>query len=180
VSWRLAVLGAVWLGGAASLPLSCAGAGADTDLQPPPNYVPPVVHPLQGLQGGSLDGQLRFLHGFWPLELAEDKSWRWMDDRGEIRLPNRHKRQRLRIVGWLPLEFLGRPPTIQITLGTHLLDRFVGAEGQLNREYLVGPELLGEAASALLVIETSATAVVPGDPRDLGFAIEAIEWRDAR
>lgn len=177
--WRLAVLGAVWLGGAATLPLSCAGAGADTDLQPPPSYVPPVVHPLQGASPDG-HGQLRFLHGFWPLELAEGKSWRWMDNRGEIRLPNRHKRQRLRIVGWLPLEFLGRPPTIQITLGKHPLDRFVGAEVQLNREYLVDPELLGDAASALLVIETSATAVVPGDPRDLGVAIEAIEWRDAR
>lgn len=177
MSWRLAVLGAVWLGGAATLQMSCAGAGADTDLQPPPGYVPPAVHPLQE---ASPDRQLRFLHGFWPLELAEGKTWRWMEDRGEIRLPNRHKRQRLRIVGWLPLEFLERPPTIQITLGKHLLDRFLGAERQLNREYLVDPELLGEAASTVLVIETSTTAVVPGDTRDLGVSIEAIEWRDAK
>lgn len=114
------------------------------------------------------------------MELADGKTWRWMAGRGEVRLPNRQVAQRLRVRGWLPLEFLAGPPTIQLTLQNRVLDRFVARDRQLNREYLVQPEQLGSGPFVVLLIETSATARAPGDTRDLGIAIEGIKWEDTR
>lgn len=113
------------------------------------------------------------------MEMAANKTWRWMADRGEVRLPNRHVRQRLRIFGWVPLELLAGPPTIQITLQDHQLDRFVASERNLNRQFFVKREQLGDRPFAVLLIETSATAHAPGDTRRLGISIEGIEWEDA-
>jgi hypothetical protein len=158
-----------------SLSLSCTAGGDDADLKPPLGYIAPAVHPLLR---GPIYGRQGFGRGFWPMEFAAGKTWRWMADRGEIRLPKRPTRQSLRIVGWLPLEFLEGPPTIQITLDNHQLDRFVAADRVLDRDYRVNPAEWGDVSSAVLLIETSATARVSGDTRDLGVAIEAIKWED--
>ena len=158
------------------MPTACGGAGGDVDLKPPPGFVPPPVRPLQRVP---VHGRLGFGRGFWPLELGADgKTWRWMAGRGEIRLRNDHRQRqrRLRILGWVPLEFLKGAPTIRITLESHLLDTFVASARTLNRGYLIKPELFGDASSALLVIETSATVRAPGDTRDLGVSIEGVQW----
>lgn len=176
--WRVDSLRSVLLAGLA-LSGACAAGRADDDLElaPPPGFVAPPVRPLRD---GPIYGRVGLGRGFWPMELADGKTWRWMADRGEVRLPNRHVGQKLHVFGWLPLEFLAGPPTIQITLQNRVLDRFVAADHQLNREYVVKPEQLGDGPYVLLLIETSATARVPGDTRDLGIAIEGIKWEDMR
>lgn len=167
------LLGAVLLAGS-GMQSACARRAEDEDLKPPPGFRPP---PIRTLQAGPPGGRLGFGSGFWPIEFnSEGKSWHWMADRGEIRLHNDRRQRNLRIVGWLPTEFLDSPPTIRISIGNHLVDTFVGSKHELNREYLIKPELLGDAPSALLFIQTSATAKVPGDTRDLGVSIEAVRW----
>ena len=171
---RGASLRAVASAAVAAAAVGCTAGGADADLRPPPGFQPP---PIRALHNVAVDGRLGFGRGFWPMEVGSDgKTWRWMSDRGEVRLLAQHRPRRLRIVGWLPLEFLAAPPTLHVRLGDRVLDSFVASERGLDRAYLVTPDLFGGAASALLVIETSATAHVPGEPRDLGVSIESVRW----
>lgn len=170
---RLVLFGAVILAGS-GMPSACARRAEDEDLKPPPGFRPP---PVRALQAGPPSGRLGFGSGFWPIEFSnEGKSWHWMAERGEIRLPNDRRPRKLRIVGWLPTEFLDAPPTIRISIGNHLADSFVGSKHELDRAYVVNPDLLGDAPSVLLIIETSSTARIPGDTRDLGVSIETISW----
>jgi hypothetical protein len=154
--------------------VSCTGP-QETDLQPPPDFVPP---PLLPPKKAPLHSRLVFGQGFFPMEWATDgKTWHWMGAHGEIRLENDARPRTLRIVGWLPLEFLEDPPAIRIALEGHLLDTFVARDRTLRKEYSVGPDVLGSAPSARLIIETSATARAPGDTRDLGVSIEQVGWQ---
>lgn len=148
---------------------------SDADLQPPAGFTPPPVRPLQANPPGS--GKLGFGQGFFPIEVgSEGETWRWMQERGEIRLPNRGGRCRLRITGWVPLEFLTEPPTIRISLQNHLVDSFRQTQRPLDRQYLFAAELLGSQPSVLLVLETSHTGQAPRDARDLGLSIETLSW----
>lgn len=160
---------------------AAAGAGAyrgreaDADLQPPAGFTPPPLRPLQVNPPGS--GRLGFGQGFYPVEVGpKGETWRWMRERGEVRLPQRGARCRLHITGWIPLEFLTEPPTIRISLQGHLIDSFRQTERALDRQYQVDPDLLGQQPSLLLVLETSHTAQAPRDPRDLGISIEKLSW----
>ena len=87
--------------------------------------------------------------------------------------------QRLRLLGWLPLEYLTAPPTIRITIAGHLVDTFVGSAYVLDRQYLVEPGWLTDQPKVTLAIDTSATTRAPGDTRELGVSIESVTWRDA-
>jgi hypothetical protein len=154
--------------------VSCTGSQG-VDLQPPPDFVPP---PLLPLKKAPLHGRLVFGKGFFPMEWGMDaKTWHWMGASGEIRLQNDSRPRKLRIVGWLPLEFLKEPPTVRIALEDHLLDTFAARDRTLRKEYAIGLDLLGSAPSARLIIETSATARAPGDTRDLGVSIEQVGWQ---
>jgi hypothetical protein len=158
----------------AFITVSCTGP-QEADLQPPPDFVPP---PLIPLKKAPLHSRLVFGQGFSPMEWGIDgKTWHWMGAHGEIRLQNDSRPRTLRIVGWLPLEFLKDPPTIRIALEGHPLDTFVAHDRTLKREYSIGPDLLGSAPSARLIVDTSATARAPGDTRDLGVAIEQVGWQ---
>ena len=153
---------------------SCSGP-QDADLKPPTDFVPP---PLRPLKKGPLHERVVFGPGFSPMEWGTDaRTWHWMGARGEIRLQNDSRPRRLRILGWLPLEFLAEPPTIRVAIEDHLLDTFVARDRTLRKEYAVGADLMRAAPSVRLIIETSATARVPGDTRDLGVSIEQVGWR---
>jgi hypothetical protein len=146
-----------------------------TDLQPPADFVPPPRLPLKK---APLHSRLVFGQGFFPMEWGTDgKTWHWMGAHGEIRLENDSRPRTLRIIGWLPLEFLKDPPTIRIALEDHLLGTFVARDRTLRKEYSIEPDILGAAPSARLIIETSATARAPGDTRDLGVSIEQVGWQ---
>ena len=170
----LALIGLL-AGGCARTPIS--STWDDEDLQPPPGFVPPPVRALAPIP---LHERLGFVRGFWPLEFGPaGKTWHWMGSHGEIQLQNNHRQQRLRLLGWLPLEFLTTPPTVRITLGDHVVDTFVGSAYVLDREYLVEPGWLGDGPTVTLAIDTSATIRAPGDTRELGVSIESVTWRDA-
>jgi hypothetical protein len=161
---------------AAATAAGCAGRADRGDLQPPPDFVPPPVRPLQ--RGPLRADRLGFGLGFFPLEVGGDGStWRWMGTHGEIRLDNDGHPRRLRLRGWLPLEFLdGRAPSIRLSVDGKPIDSFEGKDRALDRVVRVGPEQLGAAATVLLTIETSLTARVAGDPRDLGIAVQGVDW----
>ena len=159
--------------------VGCIRDDRDRDLKPPLGFIPP---PLRPLHNGPRGGGLRFGRGFFPGEAGSDgKTWHWMGARGEIRLPNdRESLQRphtLQLSGWFPLELLGAPPTIRIEMEDRLIDTFVASERMLRREYAIRKEQLGAGASTRVVLETSATAHAPGDPRALGISIEQVGWQ---
>jgi hypothetical protein len=167
------------LGAAAATAAGCVGRADGGDLQPPPDFVPPPVRPLQ--RGSLRADRLGFGIGFFPLEVGGDGStWRWMGAHGEIRLDNDARPHRLRLRGWLPLEFLdGRAPFIRVAIGGKPIDSFEGKDRALDRVIRVSPEQLGAAPTVLLTIETSLTARVAGDPRDLGIAVQGVDWISA-
>jgi len=175
--WVLA--GALALGG-------CARSGGDmADLQPPPGFTPPPVRPLR--KAPLRADRLGFGLGFWPAEHDESKTWYWMGARGEVRLAPREQTgdggaraagpHRLRIVGRVLRDRMPRAPTLRITLGGHLLASFEPADAAVDWAMTVGADVARAAASAPLVIETDTTVRVPGDPRDLGLAIDALDWQ---
>jgi hypothetical protein len=156
------------------LPVGCDSHDRQ-DLKPPPGFAPP---PLRPLHNGPRGGGLGFSQGFFPVEWGSDgKTWHWMGARGEIRLPNNGRPHTLRIAGWFPLEFLAAPPTIRIMIEGALLDTFVARERTLKRTYPIGEAQLGSGPATRVVLETSATANVPGDPRALGISIEEVGWQ---
>lgn len=105
---------------------------------------------------------------------------RWMGSRGEVHLSNDGSARRLRITGWIPVELMKERPAIRISVGAHVVDSFVESRRDFEWTYAVGPDVLGTAPSVTLDIETSKTVQPPGDPRDLGIAIERVDWESAR
>jgi hypothetical protein len=102
-----------------------------------------------------------------------------MAKRGLIQLPTRHVAATLHLAGWAPLEFLKEAPTVLVTINDHEIDRFAPSGRTFSRDYRVDPAMTGESSLARLVLETSATAQAPGDPRDLGLSITELDWRQA-
>lgn len=162
--------------GAALTLASCSG-GDDTDLRPPPGYAPPPFHPLSGpVPRGTL---VRYGEGFYGLEAGSaGATWRWMSKRGTVHLPNDHHDRRLHLEGWVPLALLNETPTLRITLEGVELDRFVAAGGTFTRDYTISRARLGDAPAVRLTIETSTTAHAPGDIRELGVSLTALNWHD--
>jgi len=169
----------LWMAASAIASASCAGgAGADEDMKPPADFSPPPIRPL--LRNPSGEGRLGFGEGFYPLEVGEGQTWRWMGNRGEVRLRNYRDTRKLRIVGWIPTEFMTEAPRIQIGLGDRSLDSFIETKRHFLWEYVVGPEFVGPGPTVMLVLETSKTVRAPGDPRDLGISIERVDWEVGR
>jgi hypothetical protein len=165
---------------ALGLVVSCAGCTAadEADLKPPPGYVAPPFRPLRGPIARST--VVRYGEGFYGVESSPaGMTWRWAARRGTVHLPNDRHDKQLRINGWVPLELLGEAPTVRIALGGRELDRFVANPSHFNRDYAVSAAQLGAAAAAELTIETSATVHAPGDARELGVSVAALDWRDA-
>jgi hypothetical protein len=161
-----------------ALSLGACRPALEEDLKPPPGFKPPPVYipravPLHtdvpslrgGFFGRETDGQGHF--------------WTWMGGRGEIAIPRAPGGARLRIVGWVPREFLAAAPQLRVTLAgpasKRELERFT-AETEVVKEWDLPDEIVGSGPSTL-VIETSAVGKAPGDPRSLGFSIRTLEWR---
>ncbi len=149
--------------------------GEDNDVLPPAGLslappTPVVTSPL---------GPTRFGKGWFPIESNAQGSWRWMGAVGEIQVPTFGAKARLKILGWAPVELLAKPPTLRIVINGHEIDHFVAPVGRLKKEYNIALDQQGDLPEALLQIETSATAMAPGDPRELGFALVSVAWTAA-
>jgi hypothetical protein len=146
----------------------------DQDLKPPADFVAP---PVRSLRASDASRNIGFDRGFYPIEVGGDgRRWRWMGGRGEVRLANDGGDRRLRISGWVPLEFMSEPPTIRIELEGHLVETFVASKREFTWDWVIGRETIGASPSVVLRIETSRTARAPGDPRDLGLSIQRLDW----
>jgi hypothetical protein len=152
----------------------CADRSDSADLTPPPGFVAPPATAPEKVPLSS--DRPRFGLGFFPVERDPDsRSWRWMGRRGEVVLPISGGRHRLRVIGWVPIDLLGKPPSIRLTLGTTVLDSFELQGQRLEKEWVVD-DPHDPSNLALLVIETDATVRPSNDPRDLGVSIERIVW----
>jgi len=164
---------------ALAAPGACARHADETDLLPPPGYVAPPTHAPRKLPGRG--ERAVYGEGFYVAESDDTgKVWHWTGKRAIALLP-RNGRDKILVIrgGPAPRDPAAEPPTITITLGGQVLERFVGATPEFSRSYdLPGPRL-GAGAPVALTIETSMTVRVPGDDRDLGVSITAIDWRDA-
>jgi hypothetical protein len=161
-----------------TLSLGACRPSAEDDLKPPPGFQPPPIRIPRAVALHANRPSLRA--GFFGRELdREGHSWNWMGARGEIELPRAPGGARLRIIGWVPREFLPAAPEVRITLTRaglrRELDRFT-PEQEVAREWELPDELIGRGP-ATLVIETSAVGVPPHDGRTLGLAIRSLEWQ---
>jgi hypothetical protein len=157
------------------LALGCSRARDEQDLRPPPGFVPPPVRPLVKNPAGA--GRIGYGAGFYLQEVgAAGETWRWMAARGEVRLRNDGRARRLRLAGWIPLEYTHQPSRIRISVEGHALDDFVQTAREFDKRYVVQPAVLGSAPSVVLVIETDRTIVAPGDTRPLGLSVETLGW----
>jgi hypothetical protein len=115
-----------------------------------------------------------------PLRTARGavlRGWRWMGETGEIDvLPwSATSGVHLRIEGLMPTNALPEPPVLRITLDGTLVDSFPAPMGPIVKDYdLAVPVVAGKEMR--LAIATSATIMVPGDPRRLGFALTTLSW----
>ncbi len=175
---RSAILLALALGVSPGACVSSVGSRDDEDLKPPQGFVPPLVRPLRTNPAGS--DRLGYGEGFYLPEVGAGRTWRWMGSRGQVRLLDDGTARKLRITGWLPLEFMKEPPTIRISVGGHAIDTFIPGKRDFDWEYLIRPQLLGSAPWVLLAIETNQTVHAPGDSRNLGVAIERVDWEPER
>jgi hypothetical protein len=175
---RSATLASLLLCVSGALSFSCAASGNDEDLKPPPDFVPPPVVSLRTNPAGP--ERLGFREGFYPPEVGEGRTWRWMGSRGEVRLSNDGSVRRLRIVGWIPTELMKDFPAVRISMGGRTIGSFVESKREFEGSFVVVPDILGTAPSVTLVIETSQTVRAPGDPRDLGISIERVDWEPER
>jgi hypothetical protein len=153
----------------------CRKPEEDADVLPPAGLslsaTPPVVvSPM---------GPTRFGRGWFPIESNAQGSWRWMGQIGEIHVPTLQSKAHLRILGWAPVELLGTPPTIRISVNGKELDHFAPPIGRFKNGYDVAQEVQGPEPESIVRLETSATASAPGDPRALGFALVSVSWTPA-
>jgi len=63
-----------------------------------------------------------------------------------------------------------------VAVDGHPLGSVVPAERTLDLEYSVDRAILGTAPSVLVTIDASVTGRTAGDPRDLGVAVERVDW----
>ncbi len=164
-----------------ALALGAASAGCrsdrDEDLKPPPGFhLPPAQAPGRVPLRAH---RVRYLEGFSPVEQNPAMTWRWMGRRGAIELPRAAGAMTLRLVGWVPLELLAGPPRVRLTLGGHLIDSFVQTVTDVRKEYTIDQGLAVGAARLTLILEVSQTGRAPGDARDLGLAINSLDWQSA-
>lgn len=123
-----------------------------------------------------------FDDGWAPLELERNvrgEAWRWMGRSSVLRMKNHDRTMRLAVTGWVPLHVLGSPPTMTLRWNGYRVDSFIPPPGRFTREIKVAPEMQRGSAYSDLWIETSTTGSERNDPRELGFAVTALEWDPA-
>jgi hypothetical protein len=87
--------------------------------------------------GDGDDPRVVFESGFYNPEQLKDKSWRWMDEDGVIKVKNTGEDMVIKIGGRAPLDALPAPPTMKILLNGEELDQFMPPENYFEKEYQV-------------------------------------------
>jgi hypothetical protein len=114
-----------------------------------------------------------FGEGWYEEESLGEDVWRWMGRRGVITLPGSSAPARLQLSLRVPIEALPRSPAIAIRFNGVVVDEFEARSPVEVRDIALMPTP-GKAGE--VVIETTKTAGIAGDPRELGVRLEGLRW----
>jgi hypothetical protein len=125
--------------------------------------------------------EITYSQGFYDMERDGANTWRWMSDRGVIKLINTGKDMKLRIVGEVPLVELKNTPKYTITFNGEVLEEM--SAKAVDKEYVIPVAKQGNAASSELVISSNLffipSRVHPKstDERKLAFSLRQLIWQ---
>jgi hypothetical protein len=125
---------------------------------------------------------IRYGSGWYEPEGEGGTLWRWMSRRSVTTLPPVQGRARLVLGIYVPLDVLGAPPEVTVSVNGKVVDRFVAARQNMQRQ--IDVDARGDDTNDL-VIETSRTVNpaergLGADARDLGLRINALGWMPVR
>jgi hypothetical protein len=135
-------------------------------------------------QGDGDDPRVIFESGFYNAEQLKEKSWRWMDEDGVIKLKNAGEDMVVKIGGRAPREAMPAPPTMKIFLNGEELEQFMPPGIYFEKEYKVPAAMQKGGVWSELRITTTGV-IVPrkvnpklNDDRHLGFQLFKFSWRN--
>jgi hypothetical protein len=158
-------------------------------MLPPSRVVPFLVALLLVVVGNSRavaqteEPRVMYDSGFFNEERFKDKSWRWMDEEGVVKLKNARQDMILKIAGRPPEDAMApEPPTMKIFLNGEQLEQFTPSANLFEKEYKVSAAKLGNREWSELKI-TTTKIIVPSqvnkkltDDRHLGFKLYTLTW----
>ena len=163
--------------------LACALAFAackDKEEEPPPMNTKLTTTPAVN---ATPEPAVVYTQGFYDLEQDGATTWRWMSERGVVRLKNTGKDMKLRLVGRAPAVELKGPQTLTVSLNGEKLDEVSGKD-DLQKEIIVPAAKQGSAPASELVI-TASKSFVPkelsaksNDTRKLAFSLNQLTWQE--
>ena len=125
---------------------------------------------------------IAFGDGWYPQEGEGATVFRWMSNESHSTLPPVPGSGRLTLKLYVPIDAIQPPPAIEVAVNGNVVDRFVGAQADIERSWIVPSR--ADAPNELR-ITTSAT-VNPSrisnsaDTRELGLRVNALTWTPAR
>jgi len=148
-------------------------AKAELEFLPPAGPKPPTI----SVAGGAA---VRFGEGWHLVEQnARGQSWRWMGARGTLRARNFTGRATLTFTGFLPRLESGGIGALTLSVNGQVMDRIEAPTESFTRAVSIPEAIRGAGETVEVSLQVSATVKPPGDPRELGFCLEAIRWEAA-
>lgn len=123
---------------------------------------------------------LLFSEGWYDEEGTGLQIWRWMGRRASVQLPPVPVRARLSLDLYVPLDALGRPPLLTVSVERHVLEHFRPSTSDVHREWIV-PGRNGEPLQLLIETDSVVIPAAKGsETRPLGLRLNAISWQPVR
>lgn len=125
--------------------------------------------------------------GIYDLEKSAEGSWRWVSEKGAIRLKNSKADMKLKVVGSCPVDLLGGDTEISIILNGEVLEKvkLTKEKNGLDKEFTIpAAKQTGDASE--LSIESTRFFIPKQvyknstDDRKLSFSLTKLEWTPAK
>jgi hypothetical protein len=149
----------------------------------PPSVAGGTVLSTTASPAATPEPQVAYTQGFYDLEQNGTTTWRWMSDRGVVRLKNTGKDMKLKLVGHFPSVELRGEQKLSITFNGEKLEEIVG-KGDMQKEIVVPATKQGSAPGSELVL-TASKSFVPkeidkksNDTRKLAFSVSQLMWQE--
>lgn len=121
--------------------------------------------------------------GIYDLEKSAEGSWRWVSDKGQIRLKNSKSDMKLKVVGSSPVDLIGSDSEITLKLNGEVLEsvKLTKEKNGLDKEFTV-PAARQTGDSSELTIESTKFFIPKQvyknstDDRKLSFSLTRLEW----
>lgn len=104
-------------------------------------------------------------------------AWRWMGRSAVIRLRRSGKARTMSLIGWVPIELTGTPPTMTIRIDGLPVDTFIPPLGEFER--IVTLPATTRPGFWDIELQTSTVGTERGDPRELGYALARTSLKDS-